>query len=309
MKRQSTNIRIGELGVLDLSIPIVRFGSGKPEVLIICGMHGDEASGLILVKKLLENLNLKKGTLSIIPAANPLAQALERRENPEDLKDLNRSFPGNERGRGTSTRLAKAISAEAEKNDLIIDLHAFSNRCPTTAVFINHGPRKSIRRSKELIKAFGPELVWKLDLKDKEEVKLSGSLLPILAEQGKLVFGVELPRQHLITDSEIREGVCGLENVLAEMGMVDGKPRTREEIPIFERQQVLTDKAGLFLAGKNLMERVAEGEKVGTLTSLKSLKTENIVSPFAGILTSIANNRLINTGDKIFTVGKIVEAP
>lgn len=273
--------------------------------MLICGMHGDEITGLMVLRALLQGLRLKKGTLTIIPAANPLAQALKKRENPEDSRDLNRSFPGERRGKGTSSRLARAILEEAESHDLVVDLHAFSNKSPVVGIFFNHGPESCRSRSLELIKAFNPELVWRLDLKTKEETQLSGSLLPILAKNGKIVFGVEFPRQYWLKEGQIERSKKGLLNVLALMGMGEkANVAEQEQVTIFERQQFFTDKAGLFSPEALPKQQVKKGDRLGTLTSLLTLNTEVVFSPFEGILTSIADFSVVNTGDKVFTIGK-----
>ena len=97
MIKKFLNLKIGEIGTLDINVPLIRIGSGRPKVLLLAGVHGNEISGLFVIKRLLEKLTLQTGVLNIITAANPLAQSLRKRENPIDLKDLNRIFPGEEK--------------------------------------------------------------------------------------------------------------------------------------------------------------------------------------------------------------------
>ncbi|MBM4402188.1 MAG: succinylglutamate desuccinylase/aspartoacylase family protein [Candidatus Cloacimonetes bacterium] len=306
MKKKLSNLKIGRVGTVDINIPLITIGVGKPKVLLLVGIHGNEISGLFVVQKLLEKLKLKAGGLNIITAANPLAQALRKRETPLDLRDLNRNFPGN-KDRSFTDRLATKIFAEAKKCDLVIDLHTFEDSSPVVAIFMNHGSNKVKKASLKFIKALQPDIIWRLSTQTEEEKRLSGSLGPKLAEIGITNFAIEMPECFRITEEQLERIVMGLLNVFSLLGMIDEKTGSwQDKIPIFERQQVHADRSGLFIPQKKLMEKVKNSEVVAEMISIKNFASSKIKSPFAGQLIVFKEKDLVNTGDTLFTIGKRV---
>ncbi len=306
MEKKISKLKIGEIGTIDINIPLIKIGSGKPKVLLLCGIHGNEISGLFVIRRVLEKLDLKTGELNIIAAANPLAQGLKKRMDPIGLKDLNRAFPGKIEKEFTS-RLAAKIFVEAQKCNLVIDLHTFEDPSPIVAIFMNHGSSKTKKESLRFIKTFKPDIIWRLDSKTKREIKLSGSLGPKLAEKGITNFALEMPEHFRIREEQLDKVVRGLINVLSSLGMTDQKVRlAQNKIPVFERHQVQTDTAGLFIPRKNLMDKVKKNEIIGEIVSIKNFEKSKVKSPFTGQLIVLKDRDLVRTGDTLFTVGKCI---
>ena len=113
-------------------VELYEFGSGKPEVFIVAGIHGDEATGVYTAFRLVEFLQNKdlKGKVKIVPVANPPAFRRKTRTTPIDSKDLNRVFPGSKDG-SFSDKLAFSLWSIAVESDYILDLHCCGlNCCP-----------------------------------------------------------------------------------------------------------------------------------------------------------------------------------
>lgn len=99
-----------------------KLGKGEPTLMILAGMHGNERSGIELLRNL-PKIDFKKGSIIIIPEGNRKAIELEKRTAPDGV-DLNRSFyKGNDYFE--TNRILKII--EKEKPDLILDLHESKN--------------------------------------------------------------------------------------------------------------------------------------------------------------------------------------
>ena len=109
-------------GFIPTKIGVSVFGEGSPELLITAGIHGEEATGVFTAEKLIEHLRNKvvnKGRVKVIRLSNPMAFRRLGRTSPFDEKDLNRIFPGDEKGT-PSERLAAAIWDESKSADLYI---------------------------------------------------------------------------------------------------------------------------------------------------------------------------------------------
>lgn len=95
-------------------------------ILVITGIHGDEAAGIMAGEKLKEIRSLESGTLLIISPANAPG-AREHVRNVEQYRDLNRSFPG-DKNRDLTDQLAAAIfqTVKDYAPDIVLDLHEAS---------------------------------------------------------------------------------------------------------------------------------------------------------------------------------------
>ena len=102
-------------------IDYFKIGQGRPVVIIISGIHGDEKSGIDKALELIE-YEILKGTLIIIPEANK--EAVKNGNRTEYyMQDLNRSFFQNNIDK--SSKIANEIIKVVQKYkpDLILDYH------------------------------------------------------------------------------------------------------------------------------------------------------------------------------------------
>lgn len=102
-----------------------KLGTGKPVLMVIAGMHGNERSGIELMLNKRE-YDFKDGTMIILPEVNREASKNNKRR-ADDGEDLNRVF-GVEKS-SYSFKLAKQIEKiiKEEKPDIILDLHESRN--------------------------------------------------------------------------------------------------------------------------------------------------------------------------------------
>lgn len=133
------------LSVRGRLIEAYEFGGGKRCTLVVGGVHGDEAAGVILARALLEylqSLSLTdfQGKVVLIPVANPDGFKAGTRRNANKI-DINRNFPTDNYGSrkmGSRYNPGKKPASEPEtqailkiateyKPDLIITFHADLN--------------------------------------------------------------------------------------------------------------------------------------------------------------------------------------
>ena len=110
----------------DLAIPlqVSRGRQSGPVLFVSAAIHGDEINGVEIIRRLLQEPALKRlrGTLIAIPIVNVYGFIHQSRYLP-DGRDLNRSFPGTERG-SLAGRVAHTFVKEiVSKCTHGIDLH------------------------------------------------------------------------------------------------------------------------------------------------------------------------------------------
>jgi hypothetical protein len=87
---------------------IETLGDGQPEVAVVGGIHGDEPCGVNAIERVLATEPDVQRPVAFVTANEEAIDAGERYVE----EDLNRAFPGNEKGRTHESRLAARIGRE-----------------------------------------------------------------------------------------------------------------------------------------------------------------------------------------------------
>ena len=112
-------------GWVPAPIVVIKNGVG-PTVLLMAGNHGDEYEGQIALARLARDLSADgiQGRVIILTMANPPAARAGLRTSPIDAGNLNRSFPGNARGKPTEMIAHYIEDVLMPLADFSIDLHS-----------------------------------------------------------------------------------------------------------------------------------------------------------------------------------------
>ena len=153
----------GEDGI-ESFIPITVHNGAEegPVLALIAGIHGSEYAPILAMQKLAPLINPSelRGTLVIVHIANmPAFSGRTIYMGPNDLKNLNRSFPGNINGTITD-RIAYVIRNEVMmRADYLVDIHAGdgneSLRPSYSAYYGEAGGEEVIEQSRRLVMSFG----------------------------------------------------------------------------------------------------------------------------------------------------------
>jgi predicted deacylase len=98
-----------------------------PRLILLGGVHGNERCGSVALERLVAaldtgELRLERGTLTVVPVANPLARALGRREGD---RNLNRMLRPTAVPRDHEDRIANRLCPLLDAHDALLDLHSF----------------------------------------------------------------------------------------------------------------------------------------------------------------------------------------
>ena len=147
-----------------LSLPVL-VAKGKQEgqtMVVTAGIHGDEYEGMEAIYRIFENLDPEKmqGTFVALPIVTLPAFWLGIRNNPVDMKNMARVFPGSSEGT-LSERLAwKLLQTVLRHADFYIDLHSSGRNYHmlTLCGYSTQGRQAEI--ASRAAYAFGAPVVW-----------------------------------------------------------------------------------------------------------------------------------------------------
>ena len=127
---------------------ILKRGKGKPTIVLIGSIHGDEPVGKRVIEAIGE-YEILKGTLITI-IGNPLALKKKKRYIDDDL---NRCFPGKRRG-SHEERLAYQIKRIISRADYCIDIHSTTTNTRYATIV-----KKTNKGIRTLLSLFSPKHV------------------------------------------------------------------------------------------------------------------------------------------------------
>lgn len=177
-------------------------------------IHGDEIIGVEIIRRLLKLKILQRlrGTLIAVPVVNVYGFINNTRYLP-DWSDLNRFFPGSEKGSLTS-RLANIFMEDIVANSTHgIDLHAGSHHrinLPHIRACLNNP------ETEKLAFAFGAPVILNANLRD-------GSLRQAVEEKGIPMLLYEAGEALRFDEFAVRAGVKGILSVLRSIGMLTSR--------------------------------------------------------------------------------------
>jgi uncharacterized protein len=284
---------------MNMPVQIIRGRKDGPRLFVSAAIHGDELNGVEIIRRLSQekSLNRLSGTLITIPIVNVFGVIHHSRYLP-DRRDLNRSFPGSERG-SLAGRLADLFMNEIVANSTHgIDLH-------TGALHRENLPQLRVNledpETERLAHAFGVPVIINSNLRD-------GSLREVAAERGIPMLLYEAGEALRFDELSIRAGVKGILNVMRELGMLPKRhSKAKKSVePLVARSSIWAraTESGIFRTYAALGSRVAKGEILGAIASPFGDINVDLLSPTAGIVIGKSKLPLVNEGDALFHIAR-----
>lgn len=293
-QRKRLRLEIGKsFSGANVTLPLMvwRAAEPGPVVGITAAVHGDEINGTGAIRGFIQEppFKLKRGALILVPVVNIMGFERHSRYMP-DRRDLNRSFPGSQRG-SLSARLAKLIFDEViGRCDYLIDLHTAAVRRTN---FPNVRTDCDNEECKRLAQAFGCEVIV-------NGTGPNGSLRKEAVKAGCPTIVLEAGEVWKVEPSVLDLTVRGIANVLAELNMTDDLHEAPPHQMVVEETRWVRSETGGFLhfhaAPGNT---VSKGQAVASSTSLLGKENEVIYSPHDGIVMGMTTMPAVGPGDPV----------
>ncbi|MEZ5462082.1 succinylglutamate desuccinylase/aspartoacylase family protein [Dokdonella sp.] len=282
---------------VSLPVHVIHGRKPGPVVFLSAAVHGDEIVGVDIIRRVLQNAALNKlsGTLLAVPIVNVFGFLNQSRYLP-DRRDLNRSFPGSERG-SLAAQLADLFLNEVVRRcEFGIDLHsAAQHRMNLPQVRISPD---SSARLKELARAFGAPITLTSSVREgslRAAAKAAG-VETLLYEAGEALRFDELP---------VRAGVRGINSVLHYLRMLPGRyssERRAAPLEASETRWVRAPRGGLLRAFKTIGEAVEKGDRLGIVADPFGDSEVDVLATGKGLIIGRTNLPLVNRGDALLNI-------
>jgi len=283
---------------LELPVHVIHGRQNGPILFLSAAIHGDEINGVEIIRRILHSkiINKLKGTLVAVPVVNIYGFINQTRYLP-DRRDLNRSFPGSEKG-SLAGRMANLFLKEiVSKCTHGIDLHTAAihrENLPHIRAYLDD------EETERMARAFTSPVTLNTAIID-------GSLRKSAEKSGAAVIVYEAGEALRFDEVSIRAGVRGILSVMRELGMLSpfkGKRKTIKSVVGTSSTWVRAPQSGILRVQKPLGSRVKKNESLGYVSDPFGEIEENIFSPVDGIIISRTNIPLVNEGEALFHIAQ-----
>ena len=273
---------------------------GGRRIAVVTGIHGDELEGQYvcyeLVRKITANMAYLTGTVDIYPSINPLGMESVSRAVPMSGLDMNRVFPGSEKGTVAENVAAKLL-ADIKGADICVDIHA-SN------IFIREIPQVRIPSddSGQLLKyakMLNTDFVWVHDSNAVGE----GSLAHSLRQEGVPTLVIEMGVGQRITKAYCQQLLVGIFNLMSKLGIWEG-PVEKISHPMVSTDGsvhvIHSVEGGIFIPKVEHNMWVQKGTVIGDIvTPITGTVEEEVTAPEDGLIFSMREYPIVYEGSVI----------
>jgi predicted deacylase len=287
---------------LDMTIEVFHGNYTGPVLLVCAAIHGDELNGIEIIRRVRSFRGIDKlhGTLVLVPVVNLFGFIHQSRYLP-DRRDLNRCFPGSEKGSIASRVAYKFFNEVVQHCTHIIDLHTAA---------INRDNLPQIRAAlenpevKKLAEGFSIPVVINSELIENSLRYEAGQLgIPVITyEAGE---ALRLSEQCIVT------GVRGIVSVMRTLGMLPLKKITTVKAEPYIARSSSWFRApldGLFRPLCKLGARVKQGDTLGVISAPFSSDEQLLTAKTDGIIICVSNLPLVNEGEALFHIARFEKA-
>lgn len=282
-----------------ISIPVhVVYGEKPgPTLCLSSTLHGDEICGVEIIRQVLPEIHPAglHGILIYVPIVNVFGFMNNSRYLP-DRRDLNRCFPGSDRG-SMASRLAYLYTEEIiKKCTYAIDFHTAS------AGKINYPQvRANLDDPKTL--AFAKSFQAPVMIHAKN---ITGSLRETATKNNCQMIVFEGGEVNRFNPYAVEVGVDGTFHVLKSLKMIQTTKeiQTRRTEKFVSAKWVRASKSGLFQFLEKLGSRVKRGERIGVISNIFGDVISHVTAPNDGMIIGMSTNPKVYQGDAIIHLAR-----
>jgi predicted deacylase len=280
-----------------LPVHVVHGEDQGPVIFLSGAIHGDEIQGVEIIRRILGHPALMKlrGTVLAVPIVNSFGFLNHTRYMP-DRRDLNRCFPGSDRG-SLASQVADIFFREVVLRCRYgIDFH-------TAALHRTNLPQVRLAPDEpdllSMAKAFAPPVILVSRLREK-------SLRLAAGEAGVKVLLYEGGEALRFEEASIDAAVKGTLRAMAHIGMIDPVPGKLAPPTVFSDASawVRAPESGILHTTRRIGDRVGKREVVGVVADPLGSSSLPLVSDEDGIIVGRTNLPIVNRGDAVFHIAK-----
>lgn len=266
-----------------------------PTLCLTAAIHGDELNGIKAVHRIMYDTDTAKlkGKIIGVPIVNLQGFQRQSRYLP-DRRDLNRFFPGNQRG-SAAARMAFSFFREVVLHcDALVDLHTGSFHRTNLPQIRGNLKNEAVLK---LTRGFGSTAVM-------HGTGARGTLRHAATAAGIPAVTLEAGEPLRVDDEAVEESVRAINSLMHALGMTRKRNRAGSPDPVYYTSTWLrSDGGGILSSVVKLGRKVEADELLGTVTDPITNKVTEVRSPREGRILGMAVNQFVIPGFAVYHLG------
>ncbi len=282
-RRKDLKVRISEFYTATpvfIPVTVIHGRSPGPVLYVTAAVHGNEINGLEMVRQVRMAVDPRRlrGTVILVMIANPIAFLTMTRDLP-DGRDLNRYFPGRERGSMASHIADMIFTKIVRRADYGIDLHTASAG-RTNLPHVRADMKRPVLR--RMAAAFGCEVIF--DMAGEE-----GTLRRAATQAGVPTIVYEAGEPLKFQTALIRRGVEGIRNVLADLKMAEfDRASPAFQIIVDDHRWIRAERGGILMMKVKPGDVIEKGQDIAVNTKPFGTELRRLKAPYSGLVVGTA---------------------
>ncbi|MDS0293442.1 succinylglutamate desuccinylase/aspartoacylase family protein [Halogeometricum luteum] len=277
---------------IELPVTVINGSRAGPRAFVSAAMHGDEVNGVKVVQEVADRYDPQDlaGTIVCLHVVNVPGYRAHMRYLPIYDRDLNRSFPGSDRG-NEAQRIAKVIYDRFVSNcEFGVDFHT-STRNKVT-IFHTRADMSDPAVA-EVANGFLSAVVL-------DGVGSKGMLRRVASEDGIPTITVEMGEAKRYQPLMVERALEHLHNLFASFGMVDdefeSEPPWQRVVGPKEKTWIRSNAGGWVDMEWGPYPIIDEGDAVCTISDHFKREEHVVEAPFTGLVVGMAANPITVPG-------------
>ncbi len=293
-----------------ISIPVIiaKGDDSGPVLGLTAAIHGNELNGIKVIQEVLEQININelKGIIIAVPGLNQVSVTQDSRLFFDD-EDLNRNFPGKEKGNRSQQYVWQINDKILSKIDYLIDMHTASfGRVNSLYVRADMDNEKM----KQMALLQDADII----LKNKgvpsagDNISATRTMRAEAMLKGIPTITIEYGNPQVYQPEMTVRGVNGIKNVLNWLKMHDFEtPESNQAVLCKKSYWIYLDQGGLLEVPVKLNQIVEKDEIIGQLRNPFGEIIKTYKSPERGIVIGKSSNPVNMSGGRIIHLGILAD--
>ena len=293
---------------IEVPVIIIKGKNPEPVLCLTAALHGNELNGIKVIQEVVEHIDPYSfsGTLVAIPGLNAVSIPQHRRRYVDE-EDLNRNFPGKEKGNRSQQYVWQIKEKILSKIDYLVDMHTASfGRVNTLYVRA----------------AMGDEKIAKMALLQDADIILNSTGMPSTGEQisatrtmraeamlqGIPTITIEYGNPQVFQPDLVKRGKKGIENLMAWLKMTNNDMQTVPSPTLCKKSYwIYVEEGGYLEIMVSLNQKLAKGDLIAVMRNPFGDIINKYHCPEDGIVIGKSSNPINMNGGRIIHLGILDE--
>lgn len=284
---------------LILRVGVIKGTSKGPVISFLAAQHGNEWNGTYICHKLFNDFDFKiiRGSVILIPTANPIAFHQGQRVSMMDNIDMNRAWGLSHRRKPTEHLAQGIYESFIKKSNYVLDIHSGGPGEYAPCVVVLQRKWAELASSLDLACTMVHEADGNIS-----SAKGSTSMAHACNKLDIPCLLIELGHGRSINKTICDALIAHLNNFFIKAGLLEGSAKANKLKILTNKTAVISQHSGFLDISCDLEEDIKKKQIIAEITPLFSENKVNIKSPIDGLVIYKRRLTLVSQGDTIVHV-------